>query len=235
MIAPPSYAQIFKDGIWSQNQALVAILGLCPLLAVTTNAINGLGLGFATLVVLVASNAAISLIRNWVPREVRLPVFVLVIAALVTTVELAMQAWFYDLYKVLGIFISLIVTNCIIIGRAEAFASKHDLARASFDGLSMGLGSMLVLTVLGGTREFLAQGTLFDQAELMFGPGARFLTLKVQDFHGSLLAILPPGAFIGLGLLIATKNRLDQLFKAREAAQAITPPEQASDGAPQHA
>ncbi len=219
MSAPKPYNEIIQDGLWNNNQALVALLGLCPLLAVTSTAINGLGLGLATTAVLLASNTTVSLIRNLVRPEVRLPVFVLVIASFVTAVELSMQAWFYDLYKVLGIFIPLIVTNCAIIGRAEAFASKNRLDRAMADGLAMGIGFTLVLVALGAMRELIGQGTLFSQAHLMFGEGARDFVITLGDgFHGALLAILPPGAFIGLGMLIAVKNLLDKRLELRKPA-----------------
>jgi electron transport complex protein RnfE len=210
-MAGKGYGAIVGDGLWTNNQALVAMLGLCPLLATTTTATNGLGMGLATTTVLVLSNATISLIRNLVRPEVRLPVFVLVIASFVTAVELTMQAMLYELYLVLGLFIPLIVTNCAIIGRAEAFASKTSPDRAIVDGLAMGLGFTLVLMVLGGIREFLGQGTLFYQAHLLLGEGARGFGLDLGDnFQGALLAILPPGAFIALGLLIALKNVIDK-------------------------
>ena len=179
------YRSIITDGLWSNNQALVALLGLCPLLAVTNTAINGLGLGLATTVVITASNGTVSMIRNLVRPEVRLPVFVLVIASFVTAIELSMNAYFHELHKVLGIFIPLIVTNCAIIGRAEAFASKNSLPRSLVDGLSIGIGFTLVLLTLGGIREFVGQGTLFDQAHLMFGEAARGLTIKLgENFPG---------------------------------------------------
>jgi electron transport complex protein RnfE len=210
-MAGKGYGTIVGDGLWSNNQALVAMLGLCPLLATTTTATNGLGMGLATTTVLVLSNATISLIRNLVRPEVRLPVFVLVIASFVTAVELTMQAMLYELYLVLGLFIPLIVTNCAIIGRAEAFASKTSLDRAIVDGLAMGFGFTLVLMVLGGIREFLGQGPLFYQAHLLLGERARGFGLDLGDgFQGALLAILPPGAFIALGLLIALKNVIDK-------------------------
>ncbi|HEB96169.1 MAG TPA: electron transport complex subunit E [Sedimenticola thiotaurini] len=216
-----SYGRLIKDGLWSNNQALVALLGLCPLLAVTNSAVNGIGLGLATAAVLTLSNATVSLIRNWVRPEVRLPVFVIVIASFVTAVELSMNAWFHELYKILGIFIPLIVTNCAIIGRAEAFASKNTLGRSIVDGLAMGIGFTLVLATLGSLRELVGQGTLFDQADLMFGPAAAGLTMSVgAGYKGMLLAILPPGAFLGLGFLIALKNVIDQ----RQAAAAEKAP-----------
>ena len=194
-----AYKDIVRDGLWSNNVGLVQLLGLCPLLAVTGTLINGLGLGLATLVTLVTSNVIVSLIRKLVRPEVRIPVFVLVIASVVTIIELSMSAYLYELYKVLGIFIPLIVTNCSIIGRAEAFASKHDVGRAFTDGLSMGMGFLLVLTTLGGLREIVGKGTLFSQAHLMFGEAARTWTITfVDDYSGFLLAVLPPGAFMGL-------------------------------------
>jgi electron transport complex protein RnfE len=220
MAAKP-FHEIVSDGLWTNNQALVALLGLCPLLATTTSATNGLGMGLATTCVLVLSNLTISLIRDMVRPEVRLPVFVLVIASFVTAVELTMKAWFFELYNVLGLFIPLIVTNCAIIGRAEAFASKNRVDRALADGLAMGIGFTLVLTTLGGIREFLGQGTLFYQADLMFGEAAGAISMGLgEDFQGALLAILPPGAFICLGLLIALKNLIDKRVAQRKAAAA---------------
>ena len=213
------YSKITRDGLWNNNPALVQILGLCPLLAVTNSVVNGLGLGIATLLTLGLSNLTVSLIRNIIRPEIRIPVFVLVIAAIVTAIELAMQAYFYDLYKVLGIFIPLIVTNCSIIARAEAFAAKNPPLPALVDGLMMGLGFTLVLIVLGGMREFLGHGTLLANAQLMFGEGARdFAITVIENYHGLLLAILPPGAFIGLGLLIAIKNVIDnrRALRSRE-------------------
>lgn len=218
------YRQIVTDGLWHNNQGLVALLGLCPLLAVSNTLVNGLGLGLATTAVLALSNVSVSLIRNWVRPEIRLPVFVLIIASFVTTVELVMNAYFHDLYKTLGIFIPLIVTNCTIIGRAEAFASKNSIARALVDGLAMGMGFALALTVLGAARELVGMGTLFYQAHLMFGEAARGLTLTIgDDFKGMLLAILPPGAFIGLGFMIALKNLIDRRLASarREAVSAV--------------
>ena len=227
-MAEAHYSKIAKDGLWENNVALVQILGLCPLLAVTSTAINGLGLGIATTLVLVASNMTVSLIRHLVRPEVRIPVFVLVIASFVTAVELAMNAFFHDLYKVLGIFIPLIVTNCSILGRAEAFASKNPVGKSVIDGLTMGLGFAAVLVVLGAMREIIGFGTLFSQAHMMFGEAARWLTLTViEDYKGFLLAVLPPGAFIGLGLLIALKNLLDQRAeqKQKQAVPATKPAE----------
>jgi electron transport complex protein RnfE len=211
------YFRIARDGLWDNNPALVQILGLCPLLAVTNTVVNGLGLGLATMLTLILSNFTVSLIRNVIRPEIRIPVFVLIIASFVTAIELAMNAWFYDLYKILGIFIPLIVTNCSIIARAEAFAAKQPPLPALFDGLMMGLGFTLVLITLGGMREFLGNGTLFANAQLMFGEAARGLSLTViDDYRGLLLAILPPGAFIGLGFLIALKNVIDNRRRAQQ-------------------
>lgn len=210
------YRQILENGVWTQNTGFVALLGLCPLLATSNSVVNGLGLGLATLLVLLLSNVAVSLIRNLVRPEVRIPVFVMVIASVVTAVELAMHAFLPGLYTVLGIFIPLIVTNCCVIGRAEAFAFKHGVAKSAVDGIATGLGFMLALVLLGAMREILGQGTLLGQAELLFGEFGKNLTLHlVDDYRGFLLAILPPGAFIGLGCLIALKNVLDARAKRR--------------------
>ena len=180
----------------------------------------------ATILVLVCSNVTVSLIRNLVRPEIRIPVFVLVIASFVTAVELLMQAFLYDLYKVLGIFIPLIVTNCVIIARAESFASKNTVGASLLDGVAMGLGFTIVLVLLGAIREILGHGTLFAHAELMFGDGAQWLTITLlEDYRGFLLAILPPGAFIGLGLLIALKNVIDKR-QAQKASQAVAAPVQ---------
>ncbi|MCB1802416.1 MAG: electron transport complex subunit E [Gammaproteobacteria bacterium] len=218
-MADDGYRRIITDGLWSNNQALVALLGLCPLLAVSNTLINGLGLGLATTLVLALSNVSVSVIRNWVRPEIRLPVFVLIIASFVTTVELVMNAYFHGLYKVLGIFIPLIVTNCAIIGRAEAFASRNPVPRALADGLAIGVGFTLALVVLGGSRELIGQGTLFDGAHLMFGEAARDWRWSLgDDYPGILLAVLPPGAFMGLGMMIALKNIIDKrLSKPRPA------------------
>ena len=204
------YANIIFDGLWKNNPGFVQLLGLCPLLAVTATLINGLGLGIATTLILIASNVTVSMIRNIVPNEIRLPVFVLVIASFVTAVEMIMKAFYYDLYMTLGIFIPLIVTNCAVIGRAEAFASKQPIDKAFLDGLMMGIGFTIALVLLGGLRELLGYGTLFAQAELMFGQTAQWMTITVfEDYRGFLLAVLPPGAFFGLALLIAIKNAID--------------------------
>jgi H+/Na+-translocating ferredoxin:NAD+ oxidoreductase subunit E len=226
----PGYMKIISDGLWHNNPGLVQLLGLCPLLAITTSVINGLGLGLATTLTLVTTNVTVSLIRKLIRPEVRIPVFVLLIASVVTVIELGMNAWFHGLYKVLGIFIPLIVVNCNIIGRAEAFASKHSVDRALLDGLAMGLGFTLVLVTLGGLRELVGHGTLFAQAQLMFGDAGRALSLTlIENYRGFLLAILPPGAFMGLGLMIAARNlinaRREQRVLARELP--VAPPARA--------
>ena len=213
--------QIIKDGLWTNNPALVQILGLCPLLAVTNTVVNGLGLGIATMLTLIASNVIVSMIRQYVRPEVRIPVFVLIIASIVTTIELAMNAYFHELFNILGIFIPLIVTNCAIIARAEAFASKNTVGDSFIDGLFMGLGFTAVLVLLGAMREGLGFGTLFAQAHLMFGEVARDWTITVIDnYRGYLLAILPPGAFMGLGFIIAAKNIIDK--KQAEKSKSVS-------------
>jgi len=220
----PGYAQILKDGLWLNNPGTVQLLGLCPLLAVTTTVINGLGLGLATTLTLVASNVSVSLIRKLVRPEIRIPVFVLIIASVVTVIELSMNAWLHDLYLILGIFIPLIVTNCAIIGRAESFASRQTVDRALLDGLAMGIGFTLVLVTLGGMREIIGQGTLLSQAQLMFGAFGEHLTLTlIEDYRGFLLAILPPGAFLGLGFLIAGVNIINARREKKATLKAAMP------------
>jgi electron transport complex protein RnfE len=211
------YKELAWQGLWKNNPGLVQLLGLCPLLAVTSTLTNALGLGLATLLVLIASNATVSAIRTWVPKEIRIPIFVLIIAAFVTCVQLLMNAFAYGLYQSLGIFLPLIVTNCAIIGRAEAYASKNPIKQASFDGLMMGIGFTLVLLMLGAIREILGQGTLFDGADLLLGDWAASLRIEVFHFDNKfLLAILPPGAFFAMGFLIAAKNVIDARLAARQ-------------------
>ena len=209
-----TYTKITKDALWTNNAGLVQLLGLCPLLAVTGNIINGLGLGIATIITLTCSNLIIAFTRTWVRKEIRIPYYVLVIASIVTIIDLSMNAITPELHSVLGIFIPLIVTNCLIIGRAEAFASKNDIPRATLDGFMMGLGFTLVLVVLGAIREILGSGTLLSGASLMFGSIAENWTLTLfNNYQGFLLAILPPGAFLVMGLLIAFKNVIDKQLK----------------------
>jgi len=218
-MAETSYAQISKDGFWNNNVALVQLLGLCPLLAVTNTTINGLGLGLATTAVLVLSNVIVSAIRNVVRAEIRLPVFMMIIASAVTAIELSMNAYFHGLYLILGIFIPLIVTNCSVIGRAEGFASKNPIPRAFVDALAMGLGFTIILVLLGAMRELIGTGAILANANLMFGEAARGLTVTLfHDYRGFLLAILPPGAFLGLGALIAIKNVIDARQKQKKSA-----------------
>ena len=211
MAHPSAYGKIIRDGLWHRNQALAALLGLCPLLAVSHSVVNSLGLGIATTTALVLSSGLVSLVRGLVDRDIRLPVFVLIIAANVTAIDLAMDAWFHELHRTLGIFIPLIVTNCAILGRAEAYAYRNPPDRTLLDGLFMGLGFTLVLVLLGAFREILGTGTLLNRAELLFGDAARTWTVQVfENYEGFLLAVLPPGAFLGLGLIIALKNLIDE-------------------------
>jgi len=204
------YLKITRNGLWNNNQALVALLGLCPLLAVTNNVANAISLGIATTFVLVASNLSVSLFRNHIRKEVRIPIFVLLIASFVTVVDLIMQSFFYDMYLILGIFVPLIVTNCAILARAEAFASKNTWDKSVIDGLMMGIGFSIVLILLGAIREIIGSGTLFDQTDLIFGDLGTSLRVTFFDqYQGTLIALLPPGAFIGLGLIVALKNLID--------------------------
>ena len=204
------YLKIAKNGLWTNNQALVALLGLCPLLVVTNNIVNAIGLGLATTFVLVASNVTVSVFRKQIRKEVRIPIFVLLIASFVTIVELLMQSYFYDLYLILGIFVPLIVTNCAILARAEAYASKNSWDKSALDGLMMGVGFSVILVTLGAMRELIGSGTLFDQSSLILGSLGDTLSITVfEDYQGTLLAVLPPGAFIGLGLIVAVKNYFD--------------------------
>lgn len=204
------WRELLTQGLWRNNPTVVQLLGLCPLLAVSNTATNALGLGLATLLVLTCTNTMISLFRKQIPHEIRIPIYVMIIATTVTAVQLLMNAYTYSLYQSLGIFIPLIVTNCIVIGRAEAFASKNSVAHAAFDGFAMGLGMTLSLFTLGALREILGNGTLFDGIHLLLGNWAK--PLRIEFFHNDsnlLLAILPPGAFIGLGIILAVKNLLD--------------------------
>ena len=213
------YLKITRNGLWNNNQALVALLGLCPLLAVTNNVANAISLGIATTFVLVASNLSVSLFRNYIRKEVRIPIFVLLIASFVTLVDLLIQSFFYDMYLILGIFVPLIVTNCAILARAEAFASKNTWDKSVIDGLMMGIGFSIVLVLLGAMREILGSGTLFDQADLIFGDLGYSLKVTFFDqYQGTLIALLPPGAFIGLGLIVALKNLIDSRQIAPQTA-----------------
>ena len=214
------FKTLVKDGLWDNNVVFAQMLALCPTMAVTTSGTNGLGMGLATTAVLVVSNILVSLIRKTVSDQVRIPVFVVIIATLVTVVDMALNAWLHELYKVLGLFIALIVVNCAILGRAEAFAVKSSIPASIVDGLAMGLGFTGALTVIGLIREFLGSGTLFAQASNLLGPSFAFLEVQVLGYGGALLMILPPGAFAVLGFLLAGKRVLDARLEARSAAAA---------------
>ncbi|AOY88120.1 electron transport complex subunit RsxE [Marinobacter salinus] len=223
-MATKTSREIIRDGLWTNNPALVQVLGLCPLLAVTSTVVNAVGLGLATTMVLMGSNLAVSLIRNFVSESVRLPAFVMIIASFVTCAELLMQAFTYELYQILGIFIPLIVTNCAILGRADAFASRNAPGPALLDGAMMGLGFLSVLIVLGGMRELFGQGTLFVDMNLLLGPMAADWVLRpFENYPNMLFMVLPPGAFIGLGLLIALKNRVDHHLAERQKVEEPMP------------
>ncbi len=201
------FNEIAHNGLWKQNPGVVQLLGLCPTLAVTTSAVNGLSLGFATALVMAASNGAVSPVRRFVPSEIRVPVFILVIAALVTVIDLTIHGFAEPLHKVLGIFIPLIVVNCIVLARVESFAAKNPPAPAIWDGFMMGIGLTLVLGLLGGIREIIGKGTLFSGLDLAFGASFKSYVLTIiPEYQGFLLAILPPGAFLGLAGLIAARN-----------------------------
>ena len=207
MMTMSEFRSLFHNGLIKQNTGLVQLLGLCPLLAISNNVVNALSLGLATTLVMAASSGAVSSVRHFVPNEIRIPVFVLIIAALVTVIDLAMNAFVHPLYLVLGIFIPLITTNCIVLARADAFASKNHPLHSVIDAVAMGLGLTLVLVVLGAIRELAGKGTLFSGIDLVFGAAAKSYVLHVlPHYQGFLLAILPPGAFIALGLLIAANN-----------------------------
>jgi electron transport complex protein RnfE len=206
-----SLLQRFKTGLWRDNPGLVQLLGLCPLLAVTATFVNGLGLGIATLAVLMASNALVSATRSWIQPEIRVPIYVLIIASLVTCIELLFKAWFPDLDRSLGIFIPLIVTNCAIVARAEVFASRNPVGSSILDGLVMGLGFALLLMAIGAFRELLGQGTLFARMDMLVG-GEPMRGIVLAD-NGWLLLVLPPGAFFSLALAIAAKNAIDHRRK----------------------
>src|ERR1035438_159252 len=205
------YARITRDGLWNNNIVFAQTLGMCPTMAVTSTATNGLGMGLATTAVMVASNMIISAIRNIVSEEVRIPVYIVIIATLVTLVDVSINAWAHDLYKVLGLYIALIVANCAVLGRAEAFAAKNPILPSGMDGLMMGLGFTFALTTIGAVREILGAGTLFADAHLLLGQAFSFMELKIiPDYKGFLLMILPPGGFLVLGFLIAGKRVIDR-------------------------
>jgi electron transport complex protein RnfE len=214
-----SYKDLSLNGLWKNNPAIVQLLGLCPLLAVTGSVVNAIGLGLATTLVLVCSNTSVSLIRNIVSDAVRLPAFVMIIAAAVTCIELLMQAFAYELYQILGIFLPLITTNCVILGRADGFAARNPLGPSIYDGFIMGVGFSAILVLLGGLRELTGTGALFANMDLLFGPGAaNWKIVLVEGYQPFLLAILPPGAFIFTGLIIAVKNVIDDRIKKHQDA-----------------
>lgn len=220
---------IVVNGLWKQNPGIVQILGMCPTLAVSTSLVNGLSLGLATAVVMALSNAASSLVARLVPAAVRIPVYILIIATLVTMVDLLMHAYLLQLYLVLGIYIPLIVVNCIVLARVEAYASKHGVFHSLMDGLMMGIGLALVLAFLGGIREIFGKGTLFSGIDLAFGPAAStYVIHALPNYQGLLLSILPPGAFFGLGLLIAIRNRIEDIRSKRPVPAVPLPQEQAA-------
>ena len=201
------YHRIAKDGIWDNNIVFAQSLALCPLLAVSGTASNALGMGLATTFVMITAALLVSMLRTIITPQVRIPVFILIIATLVTLVDMWMNAWVHDLHKVLGLFIPLIVTNCAILGRAESFSSRNKVSAAVFDGLMMGLGFTLVLVVMGIVREILGAGTLFANAALLLGSWASFLEcVIIPDYRGFLLIILPPGGFLVIGFLFAGKR-----------------------------
>ncbi|MCX7192650.1 MAG: electron transport complex subunit E [Proteobacteria bacterium] len=215
------YARITRDSLWGNNIVFAQTLGLCPTMAVTSTATNGLGMGLATTAVLVASNMLISSIRHVVSEEVRIPVYIVIIATLVTLVDVSINAWAHDLYKVLGLYIALIVANCAVLGRAEAFAAKNPVLPSGMDGLMMGLGFTFALTTIGAVREILGTGTLFADAHLLLGSAFSFMEMKlIPDYKGFLLMVLPPGGFLAVGFLIAVKRIIDR----RSASIAETVP-----------
>ena len=217
------YSRITRDGLWDNNVVFAQMLALCPTLAVTGSATNGLGMGLATTAVLVASNVIIASLRHLISPQVRIPIYIVLIATLVTLVDMALNAWLHDLYKVLGLFIALIVVNCAILGRAEAFAAKNTVVASAADGLMMGLGFTVALVVIGAVREVIGSGTLFAQASLLLGQGMAFLELTlIPDYRGFLLAILPPGGFLALGFILAGKRLLDRRLAEAEGRKAAT-------------
>lgn len=215
------FRQIAANGVWEQNTSLVQVTGLCPLLAVSSNFVNGAMLSLATLLVIALAGAAVASLRRWIPHEIRIPVFILILATLVTVVDLLFNAYLHELYLILGIFIPLIVTNCIALSRVEAYASRHPPLQSFFDGVFMGIGMLWTLALLGGLRELIGGGTLFSGIELVI-PSLSPLQILPESYPGFLIAILPPGAFILLGCLIAGKNWLEARRTARQRPS--TPP-----------
>ena len=206
----PSYSRIVKDGLWDNNGVFGMILGMCPTMAMTTSATNGLGMGLATAVVMAASGLLVAMFRGYITQEVRIPVYILIVAAMVTLVDLTMNAYMHELYKVLGLFIPLIVSNCLPLARLEAFAAKEPVLPSLADGVFMGVGFTLALTAIGAVREIIGSGTLFADAHLLLGPSFRFLETQVLPHDtGVLVMILPPGGFLATGMLMAAKRLID--------------------------
>ena len=226
-MATANYKEITNNGLWHNNPALVQLLGLCPLLAMTGSVVNAIGMGIATTFVLTTSNFAVSLIRNVVSEAIRLPAFVMIIASAVTAIQLLMQAYSYELYQVLGVFLPLITTNCVILGRADAFASKNAILPSTYDGFIMGLGFAIVMFVLAFFRELVGTGYVFSDMHLLFGPIAADWKIEVfPNYPQFLYIILPPGAFVFTGFMIALKNSIDSQLKARyQQAHANDPKE----------
>lgn len=210
-----SNKEIIKNGLWTNNPAIVQLLGLCPLLAVSNSAVSALTLGLATIIVLVFSNVIISLAKNYINYNLRIPYFMLIIASIVTIIVLFMQAYSYSLYKSLGVYLALITTNCVILGRVEAFAYKNNVSKAFLDGLFNGLGFSIILLILGSIREIIGAGTLFANADLLFGEYGKNLLININYNNNLLLAILPPGAFFIMGILIAVKNYISDKNKPK--------------------
>ena len=215
-----AYRDIAQSGLWKQNAILTQLLGLCPLLAISTSMVNAVSLGLATIMVMAVANLAVSSLRSFIPYEIRIPVFILIIAALVTVVDLSFNAWLHDLYLVLGIFIPLIVTNCIVLARVEAFAAKNPILASTWDGIMMGVGFVWVIGLLGLIREFVGQGTLFSGIDMIV-PGLHAIQVLPEDYPGFLIVMLPPGAFFVLGLMIAGRNWLDARANERAKAQLL--------------
>jgi electron transport complex protein RnfE len=204
------YKTIVKDGLWDNNGVFSMLLGMCPAMAMTTSATNGFGMGVATAVVMAASSLLVAVFRKYITQEVRIPVFILIVAAMVTLVDLAMNAWMHELYKVLGLFIPLIVSNCLPLARLEAFAAKQPPVASLLDGLFMGIGFTIALTGIGAVREITGNGTLFADASLLLGPAFKAIEMRILPADtGVLMMILPPGGFLVTGLLVVVKRMID--------------------------
>ena len=212
------YKTIVRDGLWDNNGVFSMLLGMCPTMAMTTSASNGLGMGLATAVVMAASSLLVATFRNQITQEVRIPVYILIVASMVTLVDLCMNAWMHELYKVLGLFIPLIVSNCLPLARLESFASKEPVLPSFLDGLFMGIGFTIALTSIGAVREIFGSGTLFADASLLMGPAFKFMEMRLMPGDmGVLMMILPPGGFLVTGFLVVAKRMID--LKAGKAIQ----------------